>query len=346
MAKVVKAQLIDMHRIELYCNEQVIGTEKTANFGVNINGKSCNLHEWNDTEEWDKGNVYEEIYKRTTIYVEEEMDIYHPEKIVVSISDAVKDILGNAVETKYVDHLSYNPFYNKFGMTKTGIRIKSSNLVSDEAYETLSKMVDVMLIKIPEIIKVLNKYHAEIAIYAPSENAYDIPEHRIGSMILKRPVEGFGGIVEDPVTSVSEVNLLRIREGEHVTNYPNEMILAHEFAHAIHLIGINYLEDQTLANEIREAYKDAKTSGKWQNTYAISNYEEYFATMTTIWFNVMAESADGSWNGTRGPINKRDEMEKYDPKIYDIMKKIYTEDFFPAPWNETPRYFDMNGNKR
>lgn len=346
MAKIVKAQLIDTHRIELYWNEQVINTEKAANFGVIIDGKSCSLHEWNETEEWDKGNAYEEIYKRTTMYVEEKIDVHHPEKIVVSISDAVKDASGNVVETKYVDHISYNPFYKKFGITKTGIRIKSSNLVSDKAYETLTKMVDVMLIKIPEVVKVLHKYNAEIAIYAFSENAYDIPEHRIGSMILKRPVEGFGGIVDDPVTSVSEVNVLRIREGEHVTKYPNEMILAHEFAHAIHLIGINHLEDQTLADEIREAYEDAKASGKWSNTYAIGNYEEYFATMTTIWFNVMAESTDGSWDGTRGPINKRDEMKEYDPKIYSIMKKIYTEDYFPVPWNETPRYFDINGNKR
>ncbi len=338
-----KAQLIDEHRIELYWEKSVIHAEKTANFRVTYNGNDCELHDWNDTEEWDKGTVYEENCRRTTIYMEQPVDINCPDQLKVYVSDDVKDRNGAGLETNCIDHIDYNPFYKKYGKTKTGITIKSSGLVSDKAYETATVIVDRMLKKIPEVVKVLKQYHAEIAIYAPTETAYDIPEHRIGSMIMKRPVEGFGGVADDPVTSISEVNVLRILEGEHITRYPNEMILVHEFAHAIHLIGINYMEDKTLALEIKKAYEDAKAEGKWPNTYAISNYEEYFATLTTIWFNVMAESADGSWDGTRGPVNNRDELKRYDPQIYKIMKKIYSEDSFPPPWDETPNHYDING---
>ena len=43
-----------------------------------------------------------------------------------------------------------------------------------------------------------------------------------------------------------------------------------------------------------------------RNSYAISNSDEYFATLSAIWFNVMNECAkDDGWDGTRGPINTR-----------------------------------------
>ena len=149
-----------------------------------------------------------------------------------------------------------------------------------------------------------------------------------------------------PVTSISERNLLRITEGPHATRYLNEFIMAHEFGHAVHLIGLNYLPDRTKANELLSAYENARRLGRWPNTYLIGNYEEYFATLTTVWFNVMAESADGTWDGVRGPVNKRDELKEYDPEAYAFFESIYPREGFAGRWSETPRLFYPDGSRR
>ncbi len=87
-----------------------------------------------------------------------------------------------------------------------------------------------------------------------------------------------------------------------------------------------------------------KNAGKWPNTYAISNYEEYFATLTTIWFNVMEEGKDGQWDGIRGPVNTREELMRYDREAYEFFKEFYPDKGFPIPWNETKNLYDIDGN--
>lgn len=75
---------------------------------------------------------------------------------------------------------------------------------------------------------------ARVAIYGPHEDVYDIPEHHGSARIMDRPVKGYGGMIGDPVTSISAANIERITVGMHQTRYPNESILAHEFGRAIH----------------------------------------------------------------------------------------------------------------
>ena len=60
----------------------------------------------------------------------------------------------------------------------------------------------------------------------------------------------------------------------------------------------------------------------WPNTYAISNADEFFATMCTIWFSVMEESPDWT-DGVRGPVNTREDLLKYDPETYAFFDKIF-----------------------
>ena len=120
-------------------------------------------------------------------------------------------------------------------------------------------------------------------------------------------------------------------------------VAAHECGHAIHLVGMNGLKDQTLADMIRKAYQHASDNGLWPDTYAISNYEEYFATLSTVWFNVMQEGVDGRWDGIRGPVNTREELKVYDPEGYELMKHIYPEKTLPEPWHYNVNIYDIDG---
>ena len=217
--------------------------------------------------------------------------------------------------------------------------------MSDRAHEAAAQMIDILLEKLPETADRMRELHAELAIYALDEDAYDIPEHRAGCLYMNRPVEGYGGIDENPVTSISEANILRVLEGTYQTRYKQELILAHEFAHAIHLIGIKNLADQTLYCRSIEVYEAAKAAGKWPGSYAISNFEEYFATLTTIWFNVMEEGKDGAWDGVRGPVNTREELKRYDTGAYEYFSQLYTTRQLPYPWDTVRNEYDIDGTK-
>lgn len=144
---------------------------------------------------------------------------------------------------------------------------------------------------------------------------------------------------------MSESNVLRLRSGKYATGYPDESALVHEVGHAIQLIGIDQLADKTLQREFDAAYQNAKNRNLWPNTYAISNRMEFFATGTTIWFNVMSESYGGNFDGVRGPVNTREEMLHYYKQTYDFFAKIYPHDaVFPGAWAEpAPNKFGAPG---
>lgn len=205
-------------------------------------------------------------------------------------------------------------------------------------------LIDTMMSESPRIAPNMISLGARVAIYGPHEDVYDIPEHHGSARIMDRPLKGYGGMIGDPVTSISAANIERITVGMHQTRYPDESILAHEFGHAIHLLGINRLEDQSLAHRIQAAYSHAMEAGLWPRTYLIGNIEEYFATFTSMWFNVMAESADDTWDGVRGPLNARNELHEHDPIGYDLLADIYPQTALPYPWDTNAVNHDYSGH--
>lgn len=346
MTSVKECILLDNHRLELYWDGDVHGSDIAENVSIAIRGKQKRLHTWDEPEEWDKGCLYEAEKRKTTLYITECIYPSDVDAITVSFSDGVTGQDGRPVKKDMACAPVYSPYYEKYTTSLCGIVIKSKAGIADETHKYAAAAADHMLSRIPDVADVMRRFHAEVAIYGLDEDAYAIPEHRIGYKVLRRHVEGFGGITDLPVTSISQSNLLRILEGPHMTRYPNEFIFAHEFGHAIHLIGISYLNDQRRAKKFLQIYENACRLGRWPKTYAINNYEEYFATLTTIWFNVMAESADGSWDGVRGPVNKRKELKEYDPEAYEFFASIYPEEDFSGAWAKTPNFFDPDGTRR
>ena len=74
---------------------------------------------------------------------------------------------------------------------------------------------------------------------------------------------------------------------------------------------------------LKKAYDAALAAGKWKDTYAATNIEEYWAEGVQDWFNVNAEvpKTDGKHN----QVNTRKELKAYDRGLYDILSE-----FFPA----------------
>ncbi|MCD0447541.1 hypothetical protein LO763_28390 [Glycomyces sp. A-F 0318] len=252
---------------------------------------------------------------------------------------AIEDADGRAAEDAVYTGVPMLDYYTQSVTTATGIEVKAGPRVDPSTLDLAAAQVDVELGKDGNgIAATMADHGCSLAVYASRENAYLVPEHRGGYDPEMYDVEGYGGSTWNGcVSSISERNVLRTRGNADEflnTAYPNENILIHEFGHAVRLVGIETQADPALSDELYAVYANAYDTGLWPNTYAISNIDEYFATLSTVWFDVMAEKPDWS-DGVRSPINTRAELREYDPMAYAFFAKVYPSDqVLPAPWDE------------
>jgi hypothetical protein len=137
-----------------------------------------------------------------------------------------------------------------------------------------------------------------------------------------RRARGMGG----RMTSCAEENLL----GYPHTRYYGENIFVHEFSHGI--MSAIRGADPDLYAAIQQAYKEAMAKGMWKNQYGSTNANEYWAEATQTWFwsNIGFEE-DGKW------IDSPDDLKAYDPGIYELLGKVYTDHHIPMDV-----YYGMN----
>ncbi|PKQ67268.1 hypothetical protein BZG01_07685 [Labilibaculum manganireducens] len=216
----------------------------------------------------------------------------------------------------------FDSFYKKY-VNVNGIHIMSSNKVPDSAFYVACNIVDFMTKSLPgEVLNQMVKENARLAIMARYEGTTDIPEHahlaQDTTLNWDLRARGLGGDMELPLTSCAEENLLAYQ----IDKYHAEDILVHEFAHAIHLIGIAPI-DSTFNNLLQEKLDNAIAKGKYKKMYAATNIYEYWAEGVQNWFNVNAEVKvpDGKHNW----VNTREDMKKYDPDLYEIVARYFPE---------------------
>ena len=247
---------------------------------------------------------------------------------VVANGDAMCDWAGNALGA-FSSEVAFKPYLGQaYRSPKTGVYIYGDNDVQRSSLELAGAYVDIILSNQTDdigqkIADGLVKTNAGVQIIAYGHHAYQQPAMRDtygGLYMYYLYVEGFGG----SICQTTESNLLRDIP---FTRYKGEFIMGHEFAHSIESAMRVYLPE--LYDEIgavyeARAYDRTDGSTRWpQATYAGSNRAEYFATLSNIWHGTMRESASGLWDGTLSPINTREELYRYDPRGYELMKKIY-----------------------
>lgn len=230
--------------------------------------------------------------------------------------------------------LHLDPFYKKY-VDVNGLPLISSSRVPDScfvaAHRTLYAMTSLLK---PEVLSAMQKAGARIAIMARYEGETDLPERRylVNDTSLNWDVRarGMGGVLHAPLTSCAEENILAYQ----IDKYHAEDILVHEFAHAIHLMGILQVEPD-INDRLCALLAKAKARGTYKDTYRLSNHEEYFAEAVQDWFNVNAEvqHADGKHNW----INTREELRSADPDMYALLSR-----YFPATDMQVSRHDHEN----
>ena len=212
-----------------------------------------------------------------------------------------------------------------------GFPIVASAKVNPYALKEAAFIGDLMLAKRPDVLKAMVLSGARLCIMAHDEYTTDLPEF---VRMAKEPMAGFekfsgkdywdarargtGGSETDPYCTCAEENVL----GYPGDPYETECILIHEFAHNIHLRGLNNV-DPTFDPRLKKAYDDAMKAGLWKGKYASVNHHEYFAEGVQSWFDDNREN-----DHDHNHVDTRAELLEYDPGLAAMCREVFGDTKF------------------
>lgn len=211
------------------------------------------------------------------------------------------------------------PFYQK--VIRVGeFPIVGSERVSDPALREAAWIVSHMLEGRGDILAAMASNHTRLAVMAASEYTTDVPEHsRLTPRVYwDRRARGLGATPAAPAVSCGEENLLSFPGDV----YPTENILVHEFAHAVHEMGMRSL-DPSFDARLLTAYRSATNRGLWRGTYAAVSYHEYWAESVQSWFDDNREN-----DALHNHVNTRAELKAYDPTVAAMCAEVFGD----RPW--------------
>lgn len=228
------------------------------------------------------------------------------------------------IEPRFGDHIScsiisppdsvgLDTVYEKY-INCSGIPIISSDKVDDLSLLRADSMVIFMLKGLDVLKEKMMERGIYVIIFDADQEAIElVPE------LADNPPNGPAAIFRFPFVVVPQSTLL--------CQYPwhEENALIHEFAHAMHLGGYNYFDDD-FDPDLRALFSAAMSSGLWDNTYAAWNYREYFAEGVQSWYNVQWPHGVRAGDGLHNDITKRSRLENYDPDLYAFIQKYLNQE--------------------
>lgn len=212
--------------------------------------------------------------------------------------------------------LGLDPFYVKH-VSVGGFPVVGSARVSDYAVLEAAYLVGLMLKDRPDIRDALIAGRVRCAVMAAGEFTTDIPEHR--DLTPKdrwdKRARGLGATKSRPAVSCAEENLLGLRGDP----YAAENILIHEFAHAMHGMGLNVL-DKEFDGRLEAIYRKAMDKGLWKGTYAATNRSEYWAEGVQSYF-----ACNRTNDRDHNHVNSRQDLLRYDPDLAKLIAEVFRD---------------------
>ena len=230
--------------------------------------------------------------------------------------DAVGGRKVSAVPPAVREQFRLSPFYKKY-VDASGFPVVGSAKVSDVAMREAAYLVDQMLAGREDVRRALINNRVRMAVMAATEQTTDIPEHSDlkPKDYWNRRARGLGATRWRPAVSCAEENLLNL-EGD---RYRKENILVHEFAHAIHEMGLNSI-DRTFDARLRDVYDASLKKGLWKRTYAATNHKEFWAEGVQSYFDCNAPEGH-EHNG----IDTRAKLAKYDAELFKLVDEVFRQ---------------------
>ena len=207
-----------------------------------------------------------------------------------------------------------DPFYEQW-VDVEGLPVIASAKVSPYAVKEAAWLIRQMIGHRQDVLQALAKDNVRFAVMAYSELTTDIPEHSDlkPDYYWDRRARGLGSTPVRPAVSCGEENLLNYAGDP----YSTENILVHEFAHAIHQMGLNAV-DPSFDDRLETTFNAAKEEGLWEDTYAITNRSEYWAEGTQSWFDPNRANDD-----QHNHVDTRDKLKEYDPALAVLLTEVF-----------------------
>lgn len=201
-------------------------------------------------------------------------------------------------------------FYRKH-VEAAGFAIVGSAKVSDFALREAAYVLTHMMAGREDLLRAMRRRGGRVAVMAWNEYTTDVPEHRglAPRIFWDRRARGLGG---SPV-SCGEENLL-CYPGD---PYAEECLLIHEFAHAVHGVGLRAVAPD-FDRCLTAAYESAMARGLWKGTYAATNAAEYWAEGVQDWFDDNREN-----DALHNHVNTRAELMEYDSGLAALCAEVF-----------------------
>jgi len=210
--------------------------------------------------------------------------------------------------------LKLDPFYKKY-VDVVGIPVVSSERTTDAALLEAGYLLHLMVRDRPDMCQAMHDNGSRLVVMAAGEMTTDVPE--FARMTPKdfwdRRARGMGGQPHRPVTTCGEENLLAL-DGD---PYSTENIFIHEFAHAVHHMGMDYI-DKTFDRKLNEIFERAMAKGLWKGKYAATNRAEYWAEAVQSYFGTN-RAPDHDHNH----VDTKKELEEYDPEVAALVSEVF-----------------------
>ena len=208
-------------------------------------------------------------------------------------------------------------FYDQW-LDAEGMPIVASAKVEPAALREAHFLIMKMLGDRPDILEALGANGVRFTVMAHDEWTTDVPEHAdlAPARFWDRRARGLGPTPARPSVSCGEENLLAFPGDP----YSTENILIHEFAHAIHLMGLS-TTTPTFGARLSEAYRSAMAAGRWEGTYAASNPQEYWAEGVQSYFDTNRTN-----DHDHGEVDTREELLEHDPELYALCLEVFGAD--------------------
>ena len=232
----------------------------------------------------------------------------------LSVAEVLKPIPDATVA-----NFNFAPFYAKCVMVGD-FPVVASAKVSDAALSEAAVLVKSMLAGREDILSAMAKNKVRLSVMATSERTTHLPEHAdlTPPEYWNRRARGLGASHQRPAVSCGEENVLCLTGDP----YSTESIMVHEFAHAIHQMGLMSI-DPSFDPRLKAAYEAALKAGKWKDCYAAENHHEYWAEAVQSWFGTNREN-----DAIHNHVNTRAELEAYDPALAALCREVFGDN----PW--------------
>ena len=236
-------------------------------------------------------------------------------------TEARDDLTVRTIPDNERERLDLDAFYQK-RVVVGGFSIVGSKNVSDYAMREAGYLIRLMMGKRDDLLAIMDANKTRLAIMASDEYTTDVPEHShlYPSLYWDKRARGLGADSDSdrPCVSCGEENLIEIPGDP----YETENILIHEFAHAIHEMGLNTL-DHTFQERLEDIFAKAIKKGLWKGTYAATNEMEYWAEGVQSWYGSNRQN-----DFEHNHVNTRKELQDYDPALAKLIEEV----FGPRKW--------------